>query len=802
LPQIEARAEALKQQLREMEDRLSANPTLIQTTQILRSQEALLVEKRRQLDELIAISPTRSEFQDVEQEWVSQKELYSSLQAKLTERAKEVENDVNFLESQQAVWGATLNQIQDATAIDTVFDRIRSILAEIPNTSSQAKELLGSLLTLQSQVSQQNHVVLDVLKSIAQEKVLLQRGLLEPDEPPLWRATLQEPGEKSIDHIARRTFNRNLERTLEFIRAHRYAILAILLLFPFVLAAFAAIRQRIPVWTKEHPDVAIRTQPFWRPISLSIITILGILIPAMTGMPTQIRLVLFVLSLTPVLRLLAPQIGAEFRPLLYVLVVFVLTAWIWETSVTSPVVKRWGSILLGLTVIAVVVWLMRMLRGTPQVNHGKARLVAFAIYFYLALILASVVADIFGYVGLSLVMRTGTVLSAYSAVVLYTIYLVITASILPLVQARKAAAQSTTAHLRGDFVRWAQRLTRWAAYLIWLFVVLNALTIREPVVNAVTFALTTPIRLRAASFTLADVLTFILILGIGIGLSGLIRLVLSRGVLSRLKLKVGTSYAISTITYYLLLLAVCLLALTAAGIELTKFTVLTGALGVGAGFGLQNVISNFVSGIILLFERPIRIGDFLEIDQAKGEVVRIGMRSSSIRTPQGAEVIVPNSNLISRQVTNWTLAHHDRRSELLVKVAYGADPERVSELLLETAQSHAEVVRQPSPQVFFLGFGDNSLDFELHFWVLQDVLTKKVNSEVAIKLAHEFREAGIEIAAPKRELYLTGIDPSVKEALASHLARQTEAEGKDTVEFREETTPSGSLDVFDPPARR
>ncbi len=178
-------------------------------------------------------------------------------------------------------------------------------------------------------------------------------------------------------------------------------------------------------------------------------------------------------------------------------------------------------------------------------------------------------------------------------------------------------------------------------------------------------------------------------------LATLIRFVLRVDVLGRLNLKHGIPYAIATISYYIMVLLVFVFALAASGVELSRFTLLTGAFGIGAAFGLQNVISNFVSGIILLFERPVRIGDSLEIGPTSGEVERIGMRSTSIRTWQGAEVIVPNSDLISQQVVNWTLTRPRRRIELVVRVVLGSNPAEVIDLLEEVARAHADVLKDP-----------------------------------------------------------------------------------------------------------
>ena len=768
LEEVELRADELIQKLQEMDDRL-LNPTLSSIDQKLKSQEELIGEKKHELDELMVITPTHYELQDLEHEWLAQKAFYSTLRKKLIDWAKGVEEDLQFLKSRQAEWGATLNQIQDQKAIEMVSDRIRNVLSEIQNTSRQANERLRSLLALQDQVSRQNLVVLDTLKKISQAKARFQRGLLEPDSPPLWQAATQKPSNMPLYHQVKLTFSWNFARTLGFIKTRRYPGLGISLLFVVALVITFAFRHRILGSIENRPDI-MTYRPLQRPVSLAIFTVLMVILPLTIYMPLQIRVLVILLSLAPVLRLQAHLVRPIFQALLYVLVVFGLTAWIWESVATSMELKRWGLAILSIALMATVVWLAPRARREFQPADKKGRLFVITIYLSLALILISYLADVFGYVGLSRVLRSGTVLSIYTAVILYTAYLVI-ANFLS-AQTRQASLSSTGSLQRKSIVRWTLLLISWAAFFLWAYMVLNFFSIREPVMGAISTALNTPIKLRAASITLGDVLAFILVLAAGFVLAGIIRVVLREDMLSRLNLKPGIPYAISTITYYVLLLLVFLLALSASGVELSRFTILTGAFGLGAGFGLQNIISNFVSGIILLFERPIRIGDFLEVDKTVGEVIKIGMRSSSIRTPQGAEVIVPNSHLLSNQVVNWTLTEQKRRTELPVKVAYGADPEKVVELMIKTAVSHPNIMHDPGPSVSFQGFGDNSLNFELQFWVPQARLHGKVRSEVAMKVVHEFQEAGINMPALKRELYITGVNTSTKELLAAGKANQ------------------------------
>jgi potassium efflux system protein len=187
-------------------------------------------------------------------------------------------------------------------------------------------------------------------------------------------------------------------------------------------------------------------------------------------------------------------------------------------------------------------------------------------------------------------------------------------------------------------------------------------------------------------------------------------------------------------------------------VNLDRVTVLGGALGVGIGFGLQNIVNNFVSGLIVLFERPVRVGDGVQMGDTQGEVVRIGIRSSTVRTGEGAEVIVPNSQLVSDKVTNWTPADQARRLDIPVTVAYGPTPDAVVKVLAEAAHAHPDVAARPAPQILFLGFGDGGLRFELRAWTTRLARFPEVKSELGIAVYGALREAGITLAVPQQEL--------------------------------------------------
>jgi small-conductance mechanosensitive channel len=211
---------------------------------------------------------------------------------------------------------------------------------------------------------------------------------------------------------------------------------------------------------------------------------------------------------------------------------------------------------------------------------------------------------------------------------------------------------------------------------------------------------------------------------------------------------------VTTLVHYTVLLVGFLLAFAAMGLDLNRFTILAGAFGVGIGFGMQNIVNNFVSGLILLFERPIQVGDTVQMGELVGEITRIGIRSSAVRTWQGAEVIVPNASFISEAVTNWTLSDRMRRIEIKVGVAYGTDPERVLELLSKVAADHPLVLTEPAAVALFLGFGDSALDFELRVWTNRFEQWVRIRSELNVAVNAALRDADITIPFPQRDVHI------------------------------------------------
>jgi small-conductance mechanosensitive channel len=186
-----------------------------------------------------------------------------------------------------------------------------------------------------------------------------------------------------------------------------------------------------------------------------------------------------------------------------------------------------------------------------------------------------------------------------------------------------------------------------------------------------------------------------------------------------------------------------------------------GALGVGIGFGLQNIFNNLVSGLVIALEKPVSVGDMVEIGTDTGWIKEIGIRASNMQTFDGAEVIVPNGELISNRITNWTLSSKRRRLEITVGVAYKSDPHQVNQLLLNVLENHPEILKLPEPGIFFTALGENSLDFTLNFWISDFVEGKRIRSEVLFRIFDVLKENGIQIPFPQRDLHLRSVDQDI-----------------------------------------
>jgi small-conductance mechanosensitive channel len=262
-------------------------------------------------------------------------------------------------------------------------------------------------------------------------------------------------------------------------------------------------------------------------------------------------------------------------------------------------------------------------------------------------------------------------------------------------------------------------------------------------------------KLGDSYLTVSGLLELIILLAVVLVVEWILRRYLVRRALQRTRLEPSLQFAIARIGGYTFIALGFYISLQFVGLNLTSLAVVAGAVGVGLGFGMQNIVHNFVSGLIILAERPIAIGDRIEISGVAGQVQQIRLRSTTVITNDNIAYIVPNSDFITNTVTNWSHGDLRVRIRLPIGVAYGTDLRKLEKLLLEVALAHPKVLREPAPSVFFLGFGDSSLNFELGVWTSEMTFQpRRFRSELFFAMEEKLRQNQIEIPFPQRDLHL------------------------------------------------
>jgi small-conductance mechanosensitive channel len=288
------------------------------------------------------------------------------------------------------------------------------------------------------------------------------------------------------------------------------------------------------------------------------------------------------------------------------------------------------------------------------------------------------------------------------------------------------------------------------------------LPLLQPAWRAIAQVLGTPLGLGSISISLLDVIAFAVSVVVAVNAARLVRFLLQEDVVSRLPVSDATASAVTRLAYYGIMVAGVLFAFAAAGLELSQLTMVVSALGVGIGFGLQDIVKNFVSGLVIAFEHPFREGDVIATGQITGRLQEIGLRASRIRTIDGAEVMVPNANLISAEVTNWTLSDRTRRIEIIVGVDYDSEPRQVLDVLREAVSGQPGLVSHPAPLVLFRNFAASALEFSVSVWTADIDDRLEVESEARLRIFAALRAAGIGIPFPQLDLHVRAVSPELR----------------------------------------
>jgi small-conductance mechanosensitive channel len=746
LSEIASQAESTKKSLRDIEASLS-------TDQITTSVEKGLPHLAAEIDlrtaesaKLLAVSLPLELLQRLRLVFQNFGDDLSKWNHDLTEHAKSLDNQIVLLDQLSKIWRSTLQLQETSQMPPEILKRVQSLIDSIGRTRQAVESRRAKVLNLLSRVLESTDRLQTASSSVEQAQTKAVKSLFVPDSPPLWSREVRnwaaEGGASVYWQASVSVFSAYIKGRPALFLLH--AIIILLLVF-----VVHWLRRGVHKWTEEEPSLRRAAPVFDLPVSTATALSFLITAPIYSLAPSLLRAILGGALLIPTVLILRRLIDRTLFPILNALVVFYFVDQLRLITAALPLLSRiiFSAEMVGGTLF--LIWLIRSKHlptigaNTTKRSVGALRV---ATLFGLIVFPATLLANAFGYVNLANLLGDGALRSAYVAVALYAALRIVEGLIIIALQVRPLASLRVVRLHRPMLQRRICGVAEFLAFLYWLSLTLRFFGLRTPLITNVEAALSANLIIGSLNISLGQVLVFIVAVWASFLVSRFLRFVLEEDVYHHWHLERGIPQAISTMVHYAVLLLGFFIALATLGVDLTKVTILAGAFTVGVGFGLQNVINNFVSGLILLFERPIKVGDVVQVDADIGEVRRIGIRACVIRTADGSEVIVPNGTIISNKVTNWTFSDRYRAVEVSVTVARGVPPQRVVELLKSVAANHPGLAKEPAPQAHIVNFASGAVSFQLRAWTDRYEDWVQMRSDLSVAVDDALTRENIAIA--------------------------------------------------------
>ena len=758
VPEIARKAEEVAKTLRDFDALLAPSPAIETVEKRLPDITTRMAAQREVTIRQLEGQPSGPTLDALAALWHTTRVELAGYVDLLTRKATDLEEAMGRLTVLRETWVRTRVDARASRAPAPVIERIDAVVTAIDASATRLQKQRAATLVLQDRLAQEVAGCESVLARITESRQGLGGRFFVQDRPPVWQVEQLTRGLAELPDRVRGAVHADLLQVRQFARDQRWRFPLQVALFAGLWLVMRAARRRARGWAAQG-DAAAGLRVFDRPIAAALVFTL--LASGWVSSPPPPRAALAVgqvLALGLALRVMHLLVDPPLVPWLYVFGAFFLTDLVRSYTSVVPLLEQLIFLFEMLAGVVVLAWWIVSRRPRPRRAEEPVSGTSAALRIGACLVLlafaAAFLAGATGYMSLALLLGSGVLGSGYLALVFYAGVRVGDALVAFALRVRPLRLLGMVERRRPVLEQHAHSLLRWLAITGWAIFALRYFGLWGWAVVLVRAALEAELHRGFLSISLGDLLLFALTVWAAFLLSRLIRFVLEEDVYPRLRLGRGLPLVLSSVLHYALLLVGFLLALAALGVDLTKITILAGAVGVGIGFGLQSVVNNFVSGLIILFERRIDVGDAVQIGDVAGSMQQIGIRACTVRTWEGAEVIVPNATLISDKVTNWTLSDRRRRIDVAVGVAYGTAPQQVLDLLLGLARAHPLVLTEPAPAALFKGFGDSALQFQLFCWTDRFELWGQIQSELSVALYAALRDAGIEIPFPQHDVRL------------------------------------------------
>ena len=568
----------------------------------------------------------------------------------------------------------------------------------------------------------------------------------------IWNARKDSTDDRHAEESRQFFYSYNKQEAKRYLSEQSVKFYKILVIFIGFLLLLYWMISKLKEFDRYDPSVSeigrgIFKRPFFTAMFLASISAIPIL---MHG-PIFIILPLLLVIVTSFTLLVPVVITKKFRVPVYLFTLIYIANVVQDFMLINDHAHRFNQLALNGVLILFFVWFNRKQKAIVAVHDSNSfwlNLIKTITPLFLVMVIVGIIANILGYLYLAYLVNHTVIHSFFIAIVFGLVYSTFTAVFTLFLYTPLAEKVHLLNKYRGYIINRSKAIFKMLFIIFWLRFTLNNLHLLVPLLEVYEDFVAIGFEVDEFEITVGAFVSFAIIILFTWLLSNLVRLLLQDEILSRFNMAKGTPMAIASLTYYSLMVIGLVMALLALGFDITHLSVLAGALGLGIGFGLQNVVNNFISGLILIFERPITVGDIVNLQTIEGTVISIGIRASKVQQYDGSVLIVPNADLISNQVVNFTLTDDKRRFILPIYTDTNADPKKVLELMTEAAVGIPEVISNPPARSYFVGTEDQSRVFKLYFWV-SGIIFLQTKSEVTIAVHKILEENGIKVKAQK-----------------------------------------------------
>jgi small-conductance mechanosensitive channel len=694
-------------------------------------------------------NPSLDAIRGLRNRWIGLQDRIPAWKTSLSSTAEKLDGDVARLTAMRARWESTLKETEHTEMPPEVIARVEAVRAAIEQTLDRVQAARARVLTLQTRIAEQEGRIDEALGAVAQNRDEAMTRLFAQDSPPLWSVRLEAGAHPLVEDSAEALDNQ-LYALQEYCVQNAGLVMMHLLVTMMLVALLYRVRDTVAPWLKDDVSVRRAARVFDAPVATGLVLSLLVGTPLYPSPPDLFSTILDSAALIPTIYLLRRLLEPGLYVILYALVTAFAVDLVRDLVVTVPLVYRG---LLLIETLGAILFLLYLIRRPPAGlgDEGERRGTALARHLRLgmrgavAVFAVALLSNVLGYLNLSRLLVDAVFQSGYVGLILYGTVRILDGLMMFFFRIRPLNRLTVVRQHRAEIRSRANAVLAWLAFALWAVFTLEALSIGVSLISWLRVILGTPVALGTIRISLANVIFCAVTIWLAFASSAAIQILLDEDVYPRLTLARGVPYLISTLAHYVVLVGGFLIGLAALGIDMTKFTILAGAFGVGLGFGLQNIFNNFVSGLILLFERPVNVGDRVELKAQTGNLERVGLRASVVRIGDGSDMIVPNSVLISDTVINRTFASSGKLIEIDVSAPPTVDPEAVIARLGAVARE-GDVLETPAPEVVVASFDSGAINFSVRVWV-DDSRWIQARSDLNKRLIATLRKEGLGMPA-------------------------------------------------------